>query len=51
MPTTAVGSITTPKVAEEILQKGQATLIFPGASDVGRPVLAVAPALNRAVAA
>jgi 2,4-dienoyl-CoA reductase-like NADH-dependent reductase (Old Yellow Enzyme family) len=28
MPTTAVGSITTPKVAEEILQKVQATLIF-----------------------
>jgi 2,4-dienoyl-CoA reductase-like NADH-dependent reductase (Old Yellow Enzyme family) len=28
LPTAAVGSITTPKVAEEILQKGQATLIF-----------------------
>lgn len=28
LPTAAVGSITEPKVAEEILQKGQATLIF-----------------------
>ena len=28
VPTAAVGSITAPKVAEEILQKGQATLIF-----------------------
>jgi 2,4-dienoyl-CoA reductase-like NADH-dependent reductase (Old Yellow Enzyme family) len=28
LPTAAVGSITKPKIAEEILQKGQATLIF-----------------------
>ena len=28
LPTAAVGSITKPEVAEEILQKGQATLIF-----------------------